>query len=409
MDSQNKALAHAAPDRHAAMRPVIRVLLDARKLGDGGIGVYIDNLIAGLSARGDVRLTVIGKRAQVEQHAWSRGVDVIEDLAKPYSLDELFLMPRRLMTGKYDLFHAPHYTLPFGLKMPAVVTIHDLIHINAPEKFYYPYIAAPIVRSALRRARRVVVVSQSTLGAISQLVRGEARILSKLRVVPNAVAPILVDLPYKPDYLRSRFHLESPYLLAVISMLKHHKGVEDLLQAFARVKEQSVAMFKPPHEAPRGFRELKLVLVGKGTERLVEVEKLLRKAGSIPGVHILGNVAKSDLVHLYRQALALVVPSLAEGFCLPALEAKAVGLRIVARPVPAVLEILDRSDVICRDFSRDALVEGILALFRAGSQSLAETQVKSGPQPEFWARFSVEAVAERTLSIYHEALLAEQQ
>ena len=41
----------------------MRVLLDARKLGHGGIGVYIDNLVHGLAAHGDVDLTLSVREA----------------------------------------------------------------------------------------------------------------------------------------------------------------------------------------------------------------------------------------------------------------------------------------------------------------------------------------------------------
>lgn len=405
MEPQSCPLAEAAVSSAAAPAPALRVLLDARKLGDGGIGVYLENLAAGLSLRGDVRLTLVGDAAQIRQYPWSASVQIIEDAARPYSLDELFLMPRRLKLKDFDLFHSPHYTLPFGLKIPAVVTIHDLIHVKVPPRRFHPWLAAPMIRSALRRAARVVVVSQATYREVCDLVKTPG-IISKLRVVPNALDPAWLAAPCSRDYLRSRFHLQDPYLLAVISMLKPHKGLEDLLQAFARLKQMGFAGPGISAALQGCLRDLKLILVGKGAESLVvAADKLLKQAGAIDGVHILGAVSRHDLGQLYWGALALVVPSLAEGFCLPALEAKAFGTAVVARPAPALGELLDDNDLICRDFSVGALTEGMYALLqRKSKMPRGFNGGRIRPRPGFIEQYSIETVASDTLGIYREAL-----
>lgn len=377
-------------------------MLDARKLGDGGIGVYLENLIGALSACREVRLTLLGRGAQIAAYAWSGAVDVIEENAKPYSVDELLWMPRRLPSGSCHLFHAPHYTLPLGIKVPAVVTIHDLIHINAPQRPYYPWLARPLIRSALRRAKRVVAVSRSTLKEVGELVRGEAGIMDKLRVVPNAVDRSFLDLAQDSGYLDRHFDLRAPYLLAVVSMLKPHKGVADLLSAFARLKACSTSV---PAGVLRELRELRLVLVGKGAVAMTGNRALSKQAAQTPGLVHLGCVSKKALAHLYRYALAVVVPSTAEGFCLPALEAKAFGAAVLARPLPALRELLDQDDFICRDFSPQALAEALeKMIFTKLAGPAGADPTRRLIRTEFLERYGFSALAEKMLTIYREVL-----
>lgn len=390
------------------LRPM-RVLIDARKIGQGGIGVYIDNLVSGLVSNAlatgaDTRVSVICSSAQAAKHDWPEGVDVIEDRAKLYSFDELFGLPRRIDMRRFDLFHSPHFTLPFALKIPAVVTIHDLIHIYHPERKFYPLIASPLIRSAMSRAARIIAVSESTRADIERFVGPRAKVLSKVRLVPNALDPFFSETEPCANYLQTRFRLSGSYLLAMLSMLKPHKGVADLLEAFASLSSR-LQILKEQNPAMARLADVKLVLVGQGAEKLVYHDELLKRAGSMPGVHVLGRVSKQDLLSLYAEALALVVPSTAEGFCLPVLEAKAVGATVVARPVAAVRELLADEDVLAENFSVPALTS---AMEKVLMRDALETQNEAGSRMQraldYRKRYDRQQIAERVLNVYNEVL-----
>ena len=140
----------------------LKILLDARKLGHGGIGVYLENLVSGLlylpafvDGRCELSLIVNKEDPALRQWGkdnglgvfvgeclveklssqWNSRVNLIFDKARGYSLDELFAMPYRLRSeiAKHDLFHCPHYVLPHFIKIPKVVTIHDIIHVTHPD------------------------------------------------------------------------------------------------------------------------------------------------------------------------------------------------------------------------------------------------------------------------------------
>ena len=60
-------------------------------------------------------------------------VTVVPDSSKNYSLREHVSVSRHLLRLRPDLFHATHYVLPAVVPCPAVVTIHDAIHLLFPE------------------------------------------------------------------------------------------------------------------------------------------------------------------------------------------------------------------------------------------------------------------------------------
>ncbi len=323
----------------------LRALLDARKLEDGGIGTYIRNLIRGLKAVDDVSLTILCRPGSAARLVQSDGVEVIHEEARPYSMDEFLRMPMRVPFDDFDVFHVPHYTLPFGIKIPTVITIHDLIHVYSPERFYYPYLARPLVRSALRRATRVITVSHASLNQIRKFTRDDPEVEKKIFVIPNAIDSSLVD------YENGEGAGKRDYFLAVFSNSKPHKGLEDLIAAYRELRED----FAEEGAAPAK----RLVLVGPGTEH-IKGRNFGSELGSRGEILAMGEVSSDALRRLYAHAAALIVPSLADGFCLPVLEAHAAGIPVIARPVPAILELTTRFDVTCRDFTVQALKAGIM-------------------------------------------------
>jgi glycosyltransferase involved in cell wall biosynthesis len=357
----------------------IRVLLDGRKLGDGGIGVYIRNLITGLSALKGVDITVL--TSQSRQGLIPKGMSVVVDEAKNYSLNELFLMPRRLDLAKYDVWHSPHFMLPFGLEIPSVVTIHDTIHLDFPERWIHTLVAKNLIKSAMHRADRILTVSNASKDSLANLT---ANIKSKIEVVPNAIAEAFI----KPN--KSASGINGPYFLGVFSNTKQHKGLGDLLIAYDAVREE--------------LGGLQLVLVGSG---LTDENPDLHQFAEIlarPEVTILGEISESWLRALYAGADFLAAPSLAEGFGLPVLEAKSQGTPILSRPTPAILELLDEEDIVCSDDTIEELAQGIIE----AREKFFNREKLVNPKIDL-DKFSTTSTATRVLEVYKSALLGKQK
>ena len=337
MEAKSSELISAAK---SPARP-IRLLLDGRKLRDGGIGVYTDNLITGLLEIGGVDITVIYRDERCREVPYASEVGWLFDSAAPYSMNEMFSMPSRIDFSRYDIFHTPHYMLPYRISIPTVVTVHDLIHISHPEKFWYPSVAKFLIRSAVSRADGVLAVSRHTQSGVQKLT-GAA--IDKIRFVPNAISPRLLSgseaVAHNDDGV--------PYLLAIFSNTKPHKGLSDLLTAYQAFRQGESWKGVAP-------RCPELLLAGYGVEAgaaLVQGHE---------GVRVVGALSDKDLRDTLRGARALIVPSLVEGFCLPAVEAQAVGTPVVCRPVPALLELVTERDTVAESFSVSGLTRAIEA------------------------------------------------
>ncbi len=379
MEPQGSEL--AAPRQDKAVP--LRIVIDGRKLGDGGIGVYIDNLVRGLLEVGGAEVTLIARPGAQERVDYSSDVRWLVEDAGTYSIDEMLFMGRRLNVSKFDVFHAPHYTLPFGISIPTVVTIHDLIHIHHPEKFYYPWVARPLIRSAVRRADKVIAVSQQTRHAVLDLCGVEE---SKVICVPNGVPSFLGEGPLN-SHAGRRYGELTPFFLAVFSTLKPHKGLLDLIEAYRSYRAVDTW-------SEMGSRCPRLILAGYGTEEILNSSELLARISGTEGVHIAGPVSRDELAALYRKATALVVPSFLEGFCLPALEAQACGTPVVCRPVPALQELVTESDVVAKDFSVPALAA---AMAQGISRGVASQRVIPFKHLEV---YSCARTAARVLDVY---------
>jgi len=191
--------------------------------------------------------------------------------APKYSIRELFTIGRG---PKIDLFHAPHYVVPF-VKVPFVVTIHDLIHLRHRNPLARVY-ARTMIGRAVRKSRRVITVSN----AVRDEIAAEFGHAEKIAVTYNGVDSVFNSAGTKAA---GRYFL-------FVGNDKPHKNVDRLVAAFARVPE------------------VQLILAGGTFERFRDRDRIV----------VAGFVSSEELASLYRGAIALVLPSLEEGFGLPA-------------------------------------------------------------------------------------------
>ncbi len=271
----------------------MRVGLDCRKIADFGIGTYIRGLLRALVDLGEEEYIAFGP-AEIAT-ALPHGVEHVVVDAPKYSVRELFVLARAADGARLDLFHAPHYVVPF-LQTPFVVTIHDLIHLHRRNPLQRAYGRSMIGR-AVRRSREVFTVSEAVRAEIA----GAFGHAEKIAVTPNGVDPIFLE-PGPVE--KGRYFL-------FVGNDKPHKNVDRLVEAFGH------------------FRDVELVLAGGNFERFRDRH----------GVAVAGFVDIRRLAALYRGAIALVQPSLEEGFGLPALEAMACGSAVITSTAPALVEV----------------------------------------------------------------------
>jgi glycosyltransferase involved in cell wall biosynthesis len=354
----------------------LKILFDARKILDGGIGQYIKNTLLGLKRAGIYPEILINSDVYSNlsdyQLNWLEDFNPVFEPSKSYSLNEYLRLASRIDFSKYDLAHFPHYTLPFKINIPTVVTVHDLIHITHPEKFYYPLVARKLIGSALKRANAVVTVSNASADSLCKEFK-TTNIEKKLTVIPNSI---------NPDWLESKIDnsakdARKSYYLSIFSNLKPHKGYQDLLCALKNTN----CIVK---------------LVGLGLKDISYHTRLIEKHGLSKQVEILGPVNEHTLKDLYKNATALIIPSLAEGFCLPLIEAHAAGIPVVMRPIPALLENALSSDIVASDLSIEALTNALNVL----DSSSNELNLENDFLKQVNNKFNIDLVTTELINLY---------
>lgn len=126
-----------------------------------------------------------------------------------------------------------------------------------------------------------------------------------------------------------------------------HKNHESLLEAYALYRTTA------------GSEAWELVLTGAANERMTAVRAFAAKLGLESKVHFAGYVSDDNMVRLWREAGALVFPSLHEGFGIPLLEAMAHGLPILASNATAIPEVVGEAALLVDASQIDELAAGI--------------------------------------------------
>ncbi len=338
-----------------------RVLVDARKARDFGIGTYIRGLLGGLAGldRYELHALVLpGEEALLPTGVLARICD-----APHYSFGELVAVRRAISAIQPDLFHAPHYVVPFFPPKATVVTIHDLMHLTRPEhgalaKRAY---ARWMVGRALRLSAAVIAGSEETKREI-------------LAFGPEREGKVVV-LPYgvREDFFergRGGGSSSESYLL-FLGNDKPHKNLDGLLAAFARLRVSTPS--------------LSLVLAGVGPGRTLPA-----------GAKALGWVPDEDVPALVAGARVLVQPSFAEGFGLPVLEAQAAGTPVACSDLPALREAAGDAAVFFDPHDIGSMAAALEILL--GDEERRDLLRKRGRDRV--AQFTWARVAERTAGIY---------
>lgn len=322
--------------------PFRYILLDARKYDDFGIGAYISQLLELPSFDSHYRFGLLSASSKLWFEFQDRRefMPIFEPSPK-YSISEFLFMGKRFRDTRWAIVHTPHYTVPLWTgRKPLIVTIHDLIHLRFPEclpnraAYYY---AKGMMKLAVKKADVVLTDSETTKLDLIKLLKAPEH---KIRVVP-------LFAPEFPEASMSAQN-ETPYLLYV-GAFAAHKNVGLLLDMMKiLIKEKKL--------------DLKLKLKGDQRRFPKPLAEKVKATGLENHVEFVPFLSKADLGAVYRNAFALCLPSLYEGFGLPALEAMACGTPVVASDGGALPEVIGDAGLICPAQRAECFVEAIVSL-----------------------------------------------
>ncbi len=143
--------------------------------------------------------------------------------------------------------------------------------------------------------------------------------------------------------LRHRYGLVRPFVMCA-GGADHHKNVDRLIRAYSML----------PNDV-RGAHHLVIVSAMQPGER-EDLERSASRVGLRAGELVLtGFVTEEDLVALYNLSTAVILPSVHEGFGLPALEAMACGTPVIGASTSSLPEVIGRADALFDPGSEDSI------------------------------------------------------
>jgi glycosyltransferase involved in cell wall biosynthesis len=310
-----------------------------------------------LAAREDLRLTLFAASEAYPSllaEPWAGEVTVVRLPVQARSrtrrvLAEQTLLPRAAYRAQIDVLHNTLNTAPAFPWVPQVTTIHDVIYKRFPETAGRLSIGVALLMPlAARRSIAVLTDSQASKQDIIDFLGVETGRIDVAPLGPGIPEP---DEPLPAAELRDRLGLGKAPIVLTVAAKRPHKNLDRLLDAVGRLETDAV-------------------LVVPGFETSFEAE-LKERAGK--RVRFFGWVNDQTLDGLYRAATCFVLPSLAEGFGLPVLEA-----------------MVRKTPVCCSEISSLGEVAGDAALYfdPLDSASIAHTIERCLADPELRVRLT---------------------
>lgn len=286
-------------------------------------------------------------------HAGAGGRVREEFLPAPHKLVwDHWALPRALRRDRPDVVWFPQNVISLGVRIPAVVSVMDLLYFRVPEhprrEYLWPdilYMRTMIPRS-LRLARRVACISEWTLRDAERLLDIPRDKMRAIHLAPSRA--FLARAAADAAEVRRRYRLDRPFFFYA-GTRSVRKNIRCLFEAFARCHREI------PHD---------LVLTGGGGHVVVEdrAEDVLDRHGLRNRVKVLGLIPQEDLVALYGEADAFVFPSRYEGFGLPPLEAMARGCPVISSTATSLVEVVGDAALTFDPDAPEALAQHLRAV-----------------------------------------------
>jgi glycosyltransferase involved in cell wall biosynthesis len=243
-----------------------------------------------------------------------------------------FSLPKIYKELKANLLFSPIPEAPLSSNCRFVVTLHDLIPLRFPRRTspltsYFRY----YIPQVLKQAEHVLCDSEATANDAFNFYQISHR---KMTVVPISYDEAhfrFLDLPTQNYFLYVGRH--DPY-----------KNLERLIAAFATLPDQ----------------EYELWIAGSPDDRYTPILLAQAKAlGVANRVKFLSYVPYAELPSLLNGAIALVFPSLWEGFGLPVLEAMACGTPVITSNLSSIPEVAGDAAILIDPYDLSAIADAM--------------------------------------------------
>lgn len=327
-----------------------------------GIGAYTRNLLDSLK---------LYSRLQIQEFSNIQEIKSVDVIHYPF----------------FDLFQS---SLSINKKIPTVITIHDVIPLAYPNH-YPPGVKGSLhkflQKRSLKNVTAIITDSQYSKESITKYLG-----VPEDKIFPVALAPAShfheITNTDELEKIKHKYNLPKKFALFTGSV----NWNKNLLNLSAAVLKAGVD----------------LVLVGKSFEEKNNLEHPEMKSfkeflgiySDNPKIHILGFVNDKDLVSVTNLAELVLLPSFAEGFGLPILEAQICGVPVVTSNISSMPEVAGKGALMVDPNSIGDIFRAITKII--DNKEVREELIKEGFKNV--KRFSWKKVVQETIEIYEKAV-----
>lgn len=308
-----------------------------------------------------------------------------------------FSMSKRIAEQPLDIFHGISNELPRHIErsgVKSVITVHDIIFERHPETYNFDerYVHRWKIRHGCKVADAVIAISEQTKADLMHFYKVPE---NKIAVCYQSCNPIFqqkVDAK-QLSIVKKRYQLPDRYFLFV-SSIAPRKNLIAICKAMLLLKGQLA---------------IPLVVIGNGKKEKEAVKKFMQLHGlsqqlillnELPMANEMAFTSAADFPSIYQQALALIYPSIFEGFGLPLLEALWSGLPIISSNTSSLPEVAGEAALYFAPHDPAALAQHMLAL--ANDQALCENLRSKGFEQA--QLFTPEKYANSVMKVYQQLL-----
>jgi glycosyltransferase involved in cell wall biosynthesis len=333
----------------------VHIALDGSDLASAkldGTTVYVRELLPRLAKilkQGGHRVTVFS-HSPIAPNVF--GDDVKINITKGRRFWTQTVLSRVLFRVKPDLLFLPIQTVPLyrPAALKVVATIHDLDFLEYPKMYEWKnqLLLRWFSRVVARNATRLIAITNSTKHAIIKYYQRAAEDIS---VVHHGFDKKNFSLPVSEEEkervltnLRNKYNIKDNSILFV-GGLQPKKNVGRLIDAFEILKNRG--------------HQVQLVIVSGYAWKEKNVLDKIAHSDHREDIRVLRKVPYCDLAGFYWNSLVSVLPSVAEGFGLPILEAMACGTPVVTSNLSAMPEVAGGAALLIDPQLTDSLVQGL--------------------------------------------------
>ncbi len=312
---------------------------------------------------------------------------------EPYTFNARLKKWMKKNAHRFDVIH-DNQSLGKGLLglrkmgLPVVATIHHPITVDreiaikAAPDFKFRLLARrwhTFLNMQIKVARKldhIVTVSECSRRDIARDFKVDA---AKMEVVFNGIDTEMFDAMPNVQRLPNR-------LMAIASADHPLKGLNYLIEALGQLRQTR--------------EDLELLVVG-APKPGGQTEQLIKRLGLEDAITFRHGLEPEEIVELYAEATIAVSPSVYEGFGLPAAEAMACGVPLVAAAGGALPEVVGDAGIVVPTRDSAALAEAIEGLLQDDARRA--TLAREG-RARILELFTWDRAAQETLAVYHEAI-----